>query len=111
MFNEDTTGVKLTKPSKPGYRIDLQYYSKALDWLMDYILERYGHKVTSIVHDPELDMWRFYEDGQQITSVEQDLLERTALALEKLDWKFEDLLEETLSEEAILRWIEEKERG
>ena len=111
MIDEDKTGVHRTKPPKPGYRLDTQYYIKSLDWVQEHILEKFGSKITRVIHDPELDIWRFYEGEQQIVTVNQDLLDRISIALEKLDWKFEDMLDETLSEEAILHWIEEKERG
>ncbi len=110
MWNEDTTGVRRTKPTKPGYNLELHSFQKAIDWIAGHILGTHGIKITSATHDPELDNWIFYEHEDPVATVPHEMINRILTSLEKMDWKFEDkLLEETFSDDIALEWIREKE--
>lgn len=111
MFDTDKTGVTRTKPSKPGWKVDLQYYQRAIDWVAEHILKRHGIKIRKVVHDPDLDLWYFYENGEPTTSIDQALLDRIATLMEQSDWYFEDHLEEHLGEDAVMEWLRDKEES
>lgn len=69
------------RSQKSGWKINLEDYTLALEWIKTFITRHYGITVNRIVHEPDLDAWRFFEDDQLIVVVEQELMDRALAVL------------------------------
>ena len=87
MWDPDSSGVTLTKPTPVGFKIDLRDYEKAIEWVRDHLIRNFELRAPKVLHDPYAKTWRFYDaEGVVIINLDHPIMERIALLLEKMEW-------------------------
>jgi hypothetical protein len=86
-YNWDSLGMKMPAARK---EVDFKLYQPAAEWVKKHIAQKYGFIPTKVVLDDNLG-WRFYDqEGNLLTTIDRDLMEKLALTLEKIEWNRSD---------------------
>jgi hypothetical protein len=81
MWNQDTTGVTLTKAPPRLANLDLVMFQDAVTWVKNQLLP-HGYEAKSASLDTSLEIWNFYDArGEILVRVPHDLIERAYTAI------------------------------